>query len=317
MVDAPALSKEEFLMRVFHEIPKEVPAYIALFLYFAVGAVMLFLTYRTRAWFMLCVTVTAWFEVIGFAIRLLMIKGPNPTLGQFIGMQAILIITPVLLPIADYIMVGRLMTQGDASKLRIKPHWVARLFTASDIISLVVQSGGAGLISSDNPSTQKMGTGVMLVGLALQLGFFSCFTVIAVYVHKSRVFALRNAEYWRPVFLCMYLTIALMYVRNIFRVAEFATGYDGYLASHEVFFYVFDFAVLFVCICVFCCYHYGFYPVPEYDSDAVHPMRDAPSQSGPVGQVGCCGVIAVKPHEKAGVCEMSASADVPGAANNV
>jgi len=40
--------------------------------------------------------------------------------------------------------------------------------------------------------------------------------------------------------MSLYAVSALVIIRSIFRVAEFAQGHDGYLQSHEVFFYIFD-----------------------------------------------------------------------------
>ena len=40
--------------------------------------------------------------------------------------------------------------------------------------------------------------------------------------------------------MSLYVVSALVIIRSIFRVVEYAQGHEGYLQSHEVFFYVFD-----------------------------------------------------------------------------
>jgi hypothetical protein len=58
-------------------------------------------------------------------------------------------------------------------------------------------------------------------------------------------------------------TIALQYIWNIFRVVEFAQGYAGHLATHEVYLYIFDFAPIYACFLFFTFMHYGFWLGPR------------------------------------------------------
>ena len=67
----------------------------------------------------------------------------------------------------------------------------------------------------------------------------------------------------RPVFGALYASLALLYIRNIYRVVEFADGYNGFIATHEAFHYIFDFAPVFACCCVFTIWHFGFYLPPR------------------------------------------------------
>lgn len=48
-----------------------------------------------------------------------------------------------------------------------------------------------------------------------------------------------------------------MYIRSIFRLIEFADGWFGKIASNEVYFYVFDFLMIFLCFVVFTLLHFG------------------------------------------------------------
>ena len=48
-----------------------------------------------------------------------------------------------------------------------------------------------------------------------------------------------------------------MYIRSIFRVVEFSGGWFGYVATHESYFYCFDFLMIFFCFVVFTVFHFG------------------------------------------------------------
>jgi high-affinity Fe2+/Pb2+ permease len=102
-------------------------------------------------------------------------------------------------------------------------------------------------MTGTNASTTKanMGQKIILAGIILQLLWFGFFVVIAWHLqhrmNRAPTVAARNPAYhWRHYLISLYVVSALVIIRSIFRVAEFAQGHDGYLQSHEVFFYIFD-----------------------------------------------------------------------------
>jgi hypothetical protein len=143
--------------------------------------------------------------------------------------------------------------------------WAAGFFTASDILCLCLQGGGGAMLSSTDLDTMEMGRKLLLVGLFLQLFFFGAFTVLTARLYAAPHYGFRHAKAWRPLFATLFITIALLTIRNIFRVVEFVQGFDGYLASHEVYFYVFDCIPILLCTLLFTQYFYGLY-LPPYVS---------------------------------------------------
>lgn len=134
---------------------------------------------------------------------------------------------------------------------------VARFFFASDILCLAIQGAGAGLSSSMNGGDQNSAKALLIVGLILQLFFFTCFTGITTYINLNKKYGLRGVKQYQPIFICLYVTIALMYIRSIFRLIEFADGWYGSIATNEVYFYIFDFLMIFLCCVVFTALHFG------------------------------------------------------------
>lgn len=105
----------------------------------------------------------------------------------------------------------------------------------------------------DSGSTTKAGMGqkIILAGIILQLLWFGFFMVIAWHLqyrmNRAPTVASRNPVYqWRKYLMSLYVVSTLVIIRSIFRVAEFVQGHDGYLQSHEVFFYAFDSIPMFV-----------------------------------------------------------------------
>lgn len=249
----------------FHECPNEKAAAAAAALYAFMTVASLAVTVKTRAWFMLFVPITGALESIGFGMRIAYTN--DPAYIKLVIMQCFLIIPPVLLAICDYVCVGRLLSLTDPAKhppaMRRFARWVAAAYTASDFFCLALQGGGGGMLASNNVNTISMGTNLLLAGLALQLAFFSSFTLITIYVHSSPRFGLRGDRSLTPVWIALYSTIVLMFGRNIFRVIEFAQGWFGYLATHEMFLYVFDVMLILGCFIFFTVLHFGFFLGPE------------------------------------------------------
>lgn len=138
-------------------------------------------------------------------------------------------------------------------------NFVAKMFTASDIFCLILQSAGGGLFASSDPHTQQMGRNLLLIGLLLQMGFFTFFSFLVVYADYSPDIELRGPLGSRKLFFCLYANISLMFIRNIFRVFEFALGFGNPLSTKEVFLYIFDFVPIYCCFILFCVLHFGFF----------------------------------------------------------
>ena len=140
---------------------------------------------------------------------------------------------------------------------RLRPAWVARGFFASDILCLAIQGAGAGLSSNQNAQSQNSAKVLLIIGLLMQLGFFTMFTSITLYLNLKQKYGLRGVKQYKPVFFCLYATITLLYIRSIFRVGEFSGGWYGYVATHESYFYCFDFLMIFLAFVVFTIWHFG------------------------------------------------------------
>lgn len=108
-------------------------------------------------------------------------------------------------------------------------------------------TGGAMQASnaSFKPGNQALGKYLVVGGLILQLAAFSFFVIVTVALHlrirRQPTVASTTLEIpWARYIYVLYLGSSLVTVRSIFRVIEYIQGRDGYLITHEVFFYVLD-----------------------------------------------------------------------------
>jgi len=188
-------------------------------------------------------------EIIGYATRIPLVSKPVGQMHIYICMHVCLIMAPVFYAAIEYMLLGRLMHAVGDQYSFMKPKLVARIFIISDIISFFIQSAGAGLLTSAgaNLKTAETGLNVLIGGLGVNLVSFAIFCLQLFYFdYRTRKSppAFPGGSLckkgWRQFLYVLYLSSFLVLIRQIYRVIEFAQGFTGYLAVHEVYFYVFD-----------------------------------------------------------------------------
>ena len=96
--------------------------------------------------------------------------------------------------------------------------------------------GGAAILTQavDSGKSPSRGQSVIMVGLFIQLVFLGMFLLLALYV--GLVARRKGAANPVPaqVFACMWVTMTLLVVRNIYRVVEYLKGDSAYMNVHEV-----------------------------------------------------------------------------------
>ncbi|KAL5342027.1 RTA1 like protein-domain-containing protein [Aspergillus crustosus] len=201
------------------------------------------------------------FQVLGYLFRIL--SHNNTDSIPLYALQTVLILlAPALYAASIYMVLGRLIVYLDAqehSLVRVK--WMTKIFVSGDVVSFLMQCGGGGLMSGDNPDSRKVGETITIIGLVVQVVFFGFFLVTALICHfrinkSPTTRSLAETQHWRGSFMtrnwvtllyALYVVSLLILVRSVFRLVEFIDGYGGFLMAHEVFLYVFD-AVLMVIV---------------------------------------------------------------------
>ncbi|KAJ7480667.1 RTA1 like protein-domain-containing protein [Mycena latifolia] len=269
-------------------VPKRLPAYVGLVLYATSALVHWILFFRhgrprfmlvltagmtSGLHFFICITV---FDALpeamaaGFAMRLVFAGSPH-SVGLYIVMDLLILLSPCAYLATDYMILARLTTTFDdevaQSCLLIRRERITKLFVLSDVVTFILQASGGAQSTSTSASAANTGKSTTMVGLVLQLLSFGLFTVVlGLFGHRLRT---RFPEVWCPPlkstskpftpwgthavddWRILYLD-ALLHIRSFFRIAEFAGGFDGYIATHEFFFYLFDALPLWLAMSLYC-----------------------------------------------------------------
>jgi len=164
-------------------------------------------------------------------------------LGVYIAMTLFLLLAPIFYAVSMYSLLGKIIDYIGANQLSpITPTRITWIFVIGDIISLIMQSTGGAMLASGNADDTDQGTAIVLVGLGIQLGFFAFFLLLmGVFHYKTRGWEVKTSQgNWKLLLGVLEVTSGLILARSIYRIVEYAEGYDGYLISHEVYLYTLD-----------------------------------------------------------------------------
>lgn len=182
-------------------------------------------------------------EVIGYMLRIYA-HYYTAQLAPFILQSVFILLGPALFAASIYMTLGRLIRFLHAEHLSpVRVNWMTKAFLVGDALSFTIQGNSAGL--TFRPATKKLGEGLVVAGLFVQIVSFGLFFITSVVFH-SRIRRSPTAESsssgqeWVKVLWMLYAVSVLILLRSCFRVIEYLMGYEGYLFVHEWTLYVFD-----------------------------------------------------------------------------
>mmetsp|Transcript_467 Transcript_467/g.536 ORF Transcript_467/g.536 Transcript_467/m.536 type:complete len:314 (-) Transcript_467:112-1053(-) len=207
-------------------------------------------------WIMLPFVLGGIFEVVGYIGRLVS-SHDTTVLGPFIIQSTLLLVAPALYAATLYMSLGRLIERMECQKYSIVSlKYLTKIFVLGDVISFLMQAGGAGIMAQSKLSSSKVGQNVIIGGLIVQIIFFGMFIVAELIFHyrvlkspNECAMITRNIpskfKNWNYVLITLLVCSLFIFIRSIFRLIEYVQGNDGYLMSHEAFLYCFDATLMF------------------------------------------------------------------------
>ena len=113
-----------------------------------------------------------------------------------------------------------------------------------------------------------------MLGLGVQVAFFSGFMIVAVMFHlrmnrRPTVKSRGTSVPWKMFLYVLYVVSMLIMVRSVFRLIEYAQGHNGELLKNEIYVYLLDALLMLVVAGVFAWQH----PSALFSPDGL-PMAD-------------------------------------------
>ncbi|GAA5964756.1 hypothetical protein JCM3765_002544 [Sporobolomyces pararoseus] len=189
-----------------------------------------------RMWFMVCMSIGALGEVIGWIFRL--VSHYKPSLSDtYIGQNAILVISPAFISASLYwgLAICIELVAPRRSLLSAKAFKIT--FLIVDYISLVVQGVGGGIAgSATTERSLNMGSNIMLGGIAFQLLVMIVYVIYgSVWTYRAREEVANAGKKMRQMLFALFAASVCVIIRGIFRTCELQDSFTGYLATHEYF----------------------------------------------------------------------------------
>lgn len=194
-------------------------------------------------------------EIIGYGFRIYARNHTDKVVPYAIQNTGVLL-APVFFAASIYMVLGRIVRAAHAERFSvIRSTWSTKIFVCGDVLSLMVQAGGAGMmVNSDN---RTLGQNMVIGGLFIQLIIFGFFIVCTAVFHmrmKRYVAHMPTSQGfvpWRKMVNMLYACSVLVVIRSVFRVIEYIMGSDAYLLSHEWTMFVFDAVLMWGAMVIF------------------------------------------------------------------
>ncbi|KAJ1723859.1 hypothetical protein LPJ53_001816 [Coemansia erecta] len=222
---------------------------------FAVAAVLCaFQIERTRGAFWLYIlVVAAVLECAGFITRAICIS--HASLGLYIASRILLLVPPNALAIMNYKAVSQILVVGQretGGRGWRRPGFLLRFFILGTVASSALQIAGSDILAANAPKPSDLGRRLYLAGTAVMVAVLALFisATVAVAVAGDVREAVGRAASKR-VAGCLLATTALLQVRAVDRVIEYALTYNGTRHIGEWSFYVFDFSPMVLAFIVY------------------------------------------------------------------
>ncbi|KAK4049627.1 hypothetical protein OIO90_005386 [Microbotryomycetes sp. JL221] len=262
-------------------VPKVWPAAVAAVLYFATAAMIWFQWARMgRQKFLLVLPIGLTTMCIGYILRIVYAEQFLFSVGMYAIMTLFVLLSPCLFLAFDYVLLSRLSSslgEDIADKCLFLPsRLIVKIFVWTDVFVFFLQGSGGGLSAIDSDNLRNIGEKTMIVGLVIQVIAFGLFTLLLLvfafrvrknfpehwFVSNSEgIRALNGSKQpvrdWRILLVVMGLTCIGIIIRCVFRAIEYGDGYDGYLATEEVFFYLLDALPLWLAMNLYCLFWPG------------------------------------------------------------
>jgi len=239
------------VLLVLGYIPNKAAAGIVGALYVLFGVVLFVNIVRTKSWWGLCLPIGAIASGLGFFIRILLVSHQDSK-GIYAISSFLITCMPAFFLAFHYIVYGRLLLHALGSRHSvIRPNIVSTVFILSDVVTFLVQGGGAGLQVTANK--RALGRNMFKFGIILQAASYFVFIFFIIWTHihvKREGIASRRAAWW-TVFRVLYVSATGIVIRSIFRLIQVIESQTSVLTSKEVYFYILDALPLLVAIGVF------------------------------------------------------------------
>ncbi|KAI0881597.1 RTA1 like protein-domain-containing protein [Annulohypoxylon maeteangense] len=208
-------------------------------------------------------------ETVAFILHSLGARNQQ-NVGYATAWQILFLLAPLWINASVYMTFARLswFFLPDQRIGGIKPASIAKYFVWADVLTFLVQGVGGTMASpTASPNIIKIGLDIYLSGMGLQQFFIMLFLVLMVIFHRRAQASPpevvsetgEKKPGWKPLLIALYVVLALITIRNMYRIAEFAGGItpSNPVPSHEEYSYSLDCFPMMLALLILAIWHPG------------------------------------------------------------
>ncbi|KAI0735120.1 RTA1-domain-containing protein [Earliella scabrosa] len=255
--------------------------------------------YFRMRWLLPTASLAGIMEVIGWSARLW--SSINPANHDpFIMQISVTIMAPSPLVGALFICFEKVLVRLGEQYSRLRPQWYTRIFLTCDVISLITQGVGGGLAGSADSGDREqvdLGGNIMLGGIVFQMVSITVFVALMVeyfirYMTDRPVRQLKNVavdasvETLTPpgrgelnmrmqlMILGIWLNTLFLFIRSVYRTIELIDGFDGKITQTQIYFNIFDGAMIVLAMYTLNLLHPGWLLGHRSSTAQTYPMSE-------------------------------------------
>ncbi|KAK0761977.1 hypothetical protein N5P37_004777 [Trichoderma harzianum] len=205
-------------------------------------------------------------QVLTYIFRTISIQQPH-SFNYYAAWFVLILVAPLWTNAFVYMVFGRMVWNytDDRRVWRVKAQHFGFVFVLLDIVSFVIQVYGAARATAKDAPTDKVlqGLHIYMAGVGIQQLFILIFCLFALrLLFRVRKESNEKAKSTKlsPAMLPLYtqfVVLALISLRIIFRICEYAQGLDSTIPLHEAYQYVLDSLPMLLALVAFNAVHPG------------------------------------------------------------
>ncbi|KAH8879439.1 hypothetical protein GQ53DRAFT_738679 [Thozetella sp. PMI_491] len=237
-------------------------------LYAVVTAVHIWQAITTRKQFCWVLVMASIWETCGFMFRAISSRYQQNT-GIYLVFQVFVLLAPLWVNAFDYMVFGRMIYYFLPSQnlFSVPAPAIAAVFVALDFVAFIIQLVGGTIAGPVSPAEEQLNAmHIYMGGIGLQQFFIFVFVALGVKFQMD----MANTEHligqqqggkhgWRRLLYTLYVSLALITVRIMFRLIAFSRGdhLDNPLLTSETYFYALEAVPMLLAIISFNVTHPG------------------------------------------------------------
>ncbi|KAF3056142.1 hypothetical protein CFAM422_012842 [Trichoderma lentiforme] len=205
-------------------------------------------------------------QVLTYIFRTISIQQPD-SFNYYAAWFVLILVAPLWTNAFVYMVFGRMVWNytDDRRVWRVKAQHFGLVFVLLDIVSFVIQVYGAARATAKDAPTDKVlqGLHIYMAGVGIQQLFILIFCLFALRL----LFRVRKESNEKPkltqlspamlLLYTQFVVLALITLRIIFRICEYAQGLDSTIPLHEAYQYALDSLPMLLALVAFNAVHPG------------------------------------------------------------